>query len=437
MNAVVQVDWEFPEKDQLGYVLVYQHHRYKVLYGGRDSAKSWSIARALLIKGAAAPLRVGCFREIQKDLDGSAYQLLKDQVHALGFADWYEVLRNEIRAPNGTKFVFDGLSGHNKDSIKSYEGFDVAWIEEANTTSEASWDVLEPTIRKPGSELWLSFNPELDTDYVYRLFVEDVKKKLSRPPNAKVIKLNYYDNPWRSRVLDTAREQMRREDPEKYLHVYEGHCKPAVDGAIYYKEVSSLKAGRFHPVPYDPMLKVHVVCDLGYNDFMSLILVQRLASEIRVIRYIEDRKRSIPDYSQELKDLKLNYGTVWLPHDARAATLTSSSNPIGATAQEQFRNLGWDVQIVPNINVEQGIRKTREVFPRVHIDSDNATELLTRLGRYRRHIKPDGQATIPVHDDASHGADGFRYMALVADQMTNDSDDNWGKKLKYDSRGIV
>jgi phage terminase large subunit len=185
------------------------------------------------------------------------------------------------------------------------------------------------------------------------------------------------------------------------------------------------------------MLKVHVVADLGFNDYMSLLLVQRLSSEIRVIRYIEDRKRDIPSYSQELKDLKLNYGTVYLPHDAKAATLTSANNPIGATAQEQFRNLGWTTEIVPNINVEQGIRKCRETFPRVHVDSVNAAELMNRLARYRRHVKPDGQATIPVHDDQSHGSDGFRYMCLIADQMTNDADDGWGKKLRYSSQGYI
>jgi phage terminase large subunit len=185
------------------------------------------------------------------------------------------------------------------------------------------------------------------------------------------------------------------------------------------------------------MLRVHVVADLGFNDYMSLLLVQRLSSEIRIIRYIEDRKRDIPSYSVELKELKYNFGKVWLPHDAKAATLTAASNPIGATAQEQFQNLGWDTEIVPNINVEQGIRKTREIFSRVHIDNTEATELLNRLGRYRRHVKPDGQATIPVHDDQSHGSDGFRYMALIADQMTNDSDDGWGKPLKFEPRGYV
>jgi phage terminase large subunit len=171
------------------------------------------------------------------------------------------------------------------------------------------------------------------------------------------------------------------------------------------------------------MLKVHVVADLGFNDFMSLLLVQRVASSIRVIRYIEDRMRDIPSYSQELKDLRLNYGKVWLPHDARAKTLISASNPHGATAQEQFKKLGWKTQIVPNVDIEQGIRKAREIFPRVAVDRDNAGDLVSRLGRYRRRVNSQGQASTPVHDDESHGSDGFRYLALVADQFDNAEDD--------------
>jgi phage terminase large subunit len=424
----VIVDYPIPHK----FAPFLKPKRFKVAKGGRDSAKSWTIAQLLLLEGASRTIRVGCFREVQKSLKDSVYTLLCDQIRRLDLSDFYTTTRDEIRGKNGTLFVFSGLSLQTKDSLKSFEGIDYAWVEEAHSVSQGSWDVLTPTIRKPGSEIWCSFNPSMDTDPVYRMFC------LKDRDDTVVVTDNWYDNPWKSDALDSEREAMKRDDPEKYAHIYEGNCRPAVEGAIYYKEVSALRSsGRYHAVPYDPMLKVHVVADLGFNDYMSLLLVQRLSSEIRIIRYIEDRKRDIPSYSVELKDLKLNYGKVWLPHDAKEATLTAASNPIGATAQEQFRNLGWDTEIVPKINVEQGIRKCREVFPRVHIDNTEATELLNRLGRYRRHVKPDGQATIPVHDDQSHGSDGFRYMALIADQMTNDSDDGWGKKLKYDNRGIV
>lgn len=426
MNAVV--DYEFPEK--LGFL--FDAHRYKVAYGGRDGGKSWNVARALLLQGAEKPLPIGCFREVQKSIKDSVHQLLTNQVEELGLTGFYEILRDEIRGENGTFFRFAGLSAQTRDSIKSFEGLKRAWVEEAQSVSKRSWDILVPTIRAPDSEIIVTFNPDMDTDDTYQRFV------VKPPPGARVELINYTDNPWRSKVLDAERERMRIEAPDDFAHIYLGQCRPAVEGAIYYNEVSRLRAdGRFHAVPYDPMLKVHVVADLGFNDYMSLILVQRLASEIRVIRYIEDRQRDIPSYSQELKNLNLNFGDVWLPHDARATTLASASNPIGATAEEQFRNLGWTPRIVPNIHIEQGIRNTRQMFPRVHIDKSHASELLNRLGRYRRRVNAEGQASIPVHDDESHGSDGFRYLCLVADQMSNDTDEGWGRKLKYENRGLI
>lgn len=400
------IEWAFPEK--LG--ILFKPARFKVAYGGRDGAKSWSIARALLLQGAEEPLPIGCFREVQKSIKDSVHQLLANQIEELGLSDFYEILRDEIRGENGTFFRFAGLSAQTRDSIKSFEGLKRAWVEEAQSVSKRSWDILEPTIRAPGSEIWVSFNPDMDTDETYQRFV------VNPSPEVVAVKVNWSDNPWRSRVLDAARERMERESPEDYAHIYGGECRPAVEGAIYYNEVSQLRSsGRLCNVPYDPMLKVHVITDLGFNDYMSLILVQRLASEIRIIRYIEDRQRYIPSYHQELTDLKLNYGKLYLPHDGKAKHVTGSS------AQEQFEALGWDVEIVPDIGIEQGIRKTREMFGRLYIDRKNAGELLNRLGRYRRRVNSEGQASTPVHDDESHGADGARYLSIVADQLSNDT----------------
>lgn len=383
--------------------------RWRVLYGGRDSAKSWSVARMLLARGRAKPERILCAREVQKSIAESVHQLLKDQVSVLGLEDFYDVQQNYLHGANGTQFSFHGLSGQTATSIKSFEGTTICWVEEAQTVSKRSWDILEPTIRAVNSEIWVTFNPDMDTDETYKRLV------LNPPPNSRVLKINWTDNPWRSTVLDAAREKMRREAPDDYTHIYEGECRPAVEGAIYYNEVSKLRSsGRLCNVPYDPMLKVHVVCDLGFNDYMSLILVQRLASEIRIIRYIEDRQRYIPSYHQELSDLKLNFGKLYLPHDGKAKHVTGSS------AQEQFQKLGWDVEIVPDIGIDNGIRKTRELFSRFYIDKTHGYELLNRLGRYRRRVNSDGQASVPVHDDESHGSDGVRYLSIVADQLSNE-----------------
>lgn len=389
--------------------------RSRVLYGGRDSAKSHSIGRMLLARGRAKPERILCTREVQKSIAESVHQLLSDLTKVMGLEDFYEVQQHYLLGRNGTQIAFHGLSGQTATSLKSYEGTTICWVEEAQTITKRSWDLLEPTIRAPGSEIWVSFNPDMDTDETYKRYV------ISPPDDAIVTMMNWQDNPWRSQVLDSARERMQRDAPDDYAHIYGGACRAAVEGAIYFKEVSALRnSGRLCNVPYDPMLKVHVICDLGFNDFMSMILVQRLGSEIRVVRYIEDRMRDIPSYSQELKGLNLNWGKVWLPHDGRAKTLTSASNPLGASAEEQFQKLGWQVEIVDNVEIEQGIRKTREVFPRVVMDKTHASELINRLGRYRRRVNAEGQASTPMHDDQSHGSDGFRYTALVADQLTNE-----------------
>ena len=140
MMTMAQV--EFPEKLEP----LFTPARYKVLYGGRGGAKSWGIARTLLVLGASKPIRILCAREIQKSINESVHQLLKDQIQALGLSDFYEVLNNEIRGKNGTLILFAGLK-HNVHNIKSKEGVDICWVEEAQTVSRTSWDTLIPTIR--------------------------------------------------------------------------------------------------------------------------------------------------------------------------------------------------------------------------------------------------------------------------------------------------
>lgn len=388
---------------------LWEPRRYKVCYGGRDGGKSWNIARTLLVMGVQRKILVLCAREVQRSIKDSVYKLLTDQILSLGLGDYYEVQSQVIRGMNGTEFLFTGLSDQTVSSLKSYEGVDICWIEEAQTISKQSLKVLIPTIRKVGSEIWISFNPGMDTDEVYKRFVTDT------PDECVLMRVNWYDNPWASEVLANERARLKETDPDEYAHVWEGACQPAVAGAIYYREVSALRnGGRLCNVPYDPMLRVHVVVDLGFNDYMALILVQRNGSELRVIRYIEDRQRFIPSYSQELRELGLNWGTLWLPHDGRQNHVT------GESAEAQFKALGWHVEIVDDIGIEQGIRKVREVFPRVYIDKTNAGELLSRLGRYRRRVGSDGQASSPRHDDDSHGADGFRYVCVSASQFMND-----------------
>ena len=137
---------------------------YKEIHGGRGAAKSWGVARALLIMGLQKPIRVLCARETQHSLRESVHQLLVDQIARLGFAGFYRIQQVQITGVNGTEFVFAGLSDQTAASIKSFEGADIVWVEEAQTVTKLSWTILIPTIRKTGSEIWLTWNPEMDND---------------------------------------------------------------------------------------------------------------------------------------------------------------------------------------------------------------------------------------------------------------------------------
>ena len=261
---------QFPDKLDF----LFQPHRYKVAYGGRGSGKSWGFARALLLQASNKPLRILCAREIQRSIRQSVHQLLTDQIQSLGLGPFYEVLEAEIRGINGSLFSFTGLANNTVESIKSFEGVQIVWCEEAQTISRKSWDILIPTIRKPDSEIWVSFNPNIDTDNTYQRFV------VEPPENAKVFKVNWQDNPWFPQVLEDERQHSLKTNPD-YANIWEGDCKAAVDGAIYSNEIREAQEGnRITTVPYDPMLKVHVVMDLGWNDSMSVILCQKGISDL-------------------------------------------------------------------------------------------------------------------------------------------------------------
>lgn len=403
---------EFPEK--LGFL--FEPHRYKVAYGGRGSAKSWSFARALLIQAASEPLRVGCFREVQKSIKDSVHRLLCDQIQAMEMGSFFEALETEIRGKNGSLFLFAGLAQHTVESIKSFEGLDRAWVEEGHAVSRKSWSVLIPTIRKTGSEIWCSYNPELETDETHTRFVQDT------PDDCRIAHINYSDNPWFPEVLEKERIHAKATMPKgEYENIWEGKCKPAVQGAIYYDEVAHAEAeGRICNVPHDPKLKVQVVFDLGWNDAMSISLVQKNASSIAIIENIEDSHKTLAYYSALLKERKYNWGKIYLPHDGRHKDYKT-----GKSAEDILKALGWDVAITPNMSIEDGIRMARMTFPRVYFDKTKAARLVQCAKRYRRSVNQQtNEPGAPFHDEWSHGADNFRYIAVNAESMTNE---DWGK----------
>lgn len=209
--------------------LVKDPRRFNVLKGGRGSAKSRTIARILLMRGKSSRRRILCTREIQKSMKDSVHRLLSDEIQRLGLGDHYEVLETEIRGKNGTLFLFSGLQGHTVESIKSYEGITDVWVEEATAVSQRSWDILIPTIRTPGSKFWISFNPDLEEDPVWQMFVVNPPP----PERAHVITLNYSDNPWfwETELVEEARA-LKKLNPAAFAHVYGGALRN-LDGLLF------------------------------------------------------------------------------------------------------------------------------------------------------------------------------------------------------------
>lgn len=396
---------------------LFEPKRYKILHGGRGSGKSVNVVKALLIMGMQNKLRILCTREVQKSIKDSVKALLDDEIEAMGFSSFYESLEKEIRGKNGTLFVFAGLASHTVESIKSFANCDICWVEEGQSVSKRSWDVLTPTIRKDGSEIWVTFNPELESDETYQRFV------LNPPENSVIIQVNYDQNPFFTDILEAERLDTLRRDPKGYAQIWEGKCLPAVAGAIYYDEVASAEESkRIRDVPYDPMLKVQVVFDLGWNDAMAISLVQKQSSELRIIEYIEDSHKTLDHYSAELRKKNLNWGKVYLPHDGRNKDFKT-----GKSAQEIMEALGWEVEITPNMPIEDGIRLVRMTFPRIYIDKDKCERLTQCAKRYRRSINQQtNEPGAPLHDEWSHGADNLRYICVNADSMSNET---WGGTL--------
>jgi len=399
----------FPEK--LG--VLFEPHRYKVVFGGRGGGRSWGCARALLLKAIITPIRVLCAREIQKSIRDSVHKLLSDQIQHLGISPMFEIQEAVIKVRNGGEFTFSGLSTQTIESIKSMEGIDYVWAEEAHIITKHSWDILIPTIRKDDSEIWITFNPSLESDETFQRFV------VNPPPDTVVIKLDYHDNPWFPEVLEKERIFCKENDPENYANIWEGQCKPAVEGAIYYHEIQkAIKENKICDVPYDPMLRVHVVMDLGWNDAMAIALVQRQASGLRIIEYIEDSHKTLDFYSSLLKEKRLNWGKVWLPHDGRNKDFKT-----GLSTEDIMKKLGWQVEITNNISVEDGIRLSRMTFGRIYFDKTKTERLIECIKRYRRRINTQTQEPgSPLHDEFCHGCDVLRYLCINADKFSNEDE---------------
>lgn len=403
--------------------------RYKGAWGGRGSGKSHFFAENLIEDSLRFPGEAGeglrglCVREIQKSLKQSAKRLLEIKLSELGLGekDGFKVYESVIRTPHDGLLDFQGMQDHTADSIKSFEGFHRAWIEEGQTISKTSLSLLRPTIRWENkrlglsSEIWASWNPRKQTDPVDVLFRGE-----ANPTGAICVRANWSDNPWFPSVLEQERQDCLRISPDQYDHIWEGGYATVLEGAYYAKVLQiARQENRIGVVTPDPLLTYRIFVDIGGTgakaDAFTMWVCQFVGKQIRVLNYYEEVGQEL---SAHLFWLRQNgYTTensqIWLPHDGK-----SSDKVYNVSYESALKGAGYKVTVIPNQGkgaAKARIEATRRIFPAVWFNAGTTEEAgIAALGWYHEKIDPHRNVGLgPEHDWSSHGADSFGLMSIV------------------------
>ena len=434
-----------------------EDYRYKILYGGRGAARSWTVSGKLLLRGMQKKLLILCTRELQKSIKGSVFRLLVNQIERMGLTHHYPPeLRSgtSIKGTNGTEFIFMGTR-YNADEIKSTEGIDICWIEEAHNLTEDSWDLIDPTIRKEGSEIWATFNTRFKFDTIYSKFV------VNEPPeDSLVIFSDIEDNPYATTVLWNQYHAMRERDYENWLHIWKGQLKVLAKGAVFGSQVTEVKkTGRLLYIGVEKSSEVYTFNDVGKSDPTAFWFIQYAGGQMRAIDYYHARFMDIDHYVKVLKAMGYNYGKHYMPHDADHDRLGMTRN-----IREQFEDGGIrPVEIVPRISDKEiAIQMGRDMMSRCwfhhHVDDrpeeecegyipwlpegwrtraqrmEQGWEMLCQY-RYKYNDETGEFGLRPHHGIESNAADAF--MQLAQSWETPEHDDWFNKPLANPTGHIV
>lgn len=397
-------------------MMLFQPAPYKCMYGGRGGCKSWDMSRALLILGMNRKLFIVCGRYIQKSIKESVKKLLEDQIALMGLGAFYRVMDTEVVGINGTRFVFIGLR-NNINNVKSMEAIDILWVTEALPVVKLTWDVLLPTVRRDppfgpfgqGSEVWVDFNPELDSDDTYKYWV------LDPPEGAIVVECDYEDNPWFPVILQRQMEDMRKKDYDNYLTVWKGKTRKTLAGAIYAKELgAAIEENRVtDDIKYMKDRPVIVVADLGRADMTSLWFIQQVSFSHLAIDHYAHTGEDWTHYLDYIANTKYRIGGLWLPHDAKQSHI-SAKKSVWGQSRDAYPQPGV-VRLIPQVRVATRINLMRALFPRLWIAQSKCANGLVALQKYRYGVNPETQQRTnePLHDWASHDADSLGGYAVM------------------------
>jgi len=390
------------------------HPHYKtrnlVWYGGRGSGKSVSVAKGLLVRGMKKKEFILCTREYQNSIADSVIKTLAEEVGNLGLDNFYEVQANRIIGKNGTEFIFKGIR-NNVQSIKSIPNLTLIWIEEGQTISDRSYEVLIPTLRAPGSQLVITFNPTNPTDSTYVRFVA------TSSDDTHAIKVNYDKNPWFPDALRKEMEKLKAVDNEAYLHIYCGEFDTRRSGAVYAKQIHAARQDRrITKVPYDPACEVFTAWDLGFGDSTAIWWLQFVGRELRWLECYENAGEQLDHYARIVKDRPYNYLKEghFLPHDG------GHGNIRGDSVSKQLTSLGLSNTVLTReTDITPGIELLRQTIAYSCFDEEKCKSGIQALENYGYEWDEDKQVFKgkPRHDWTSHYADGARYAAIAAGKI--------------------
>lgn len=409
--------------------------RYKGVYGGRGSGKSHFFGELLVetCQAERGTLAV-CIREAQRTLAQSSKRLIEGKIASLGLGHGFKLYSDKIETPGDGLIIFRGLLDHTADSIKSLEGFRIAWIDEAQSLSARGLALLRPTIRAKNSELWASWNPRRKSDAI------DDFLRTRQPEGALVVKANWRDNPWFPEVLEEERLLDQKLYPERYDHIWEGDYARAFEGAYFAALLSEARAqGRIGKVSADPLLRLRAFIDIGgagaTADAFTIWVVQWVGSEIRVLDYYESVGQVLAFHVNWLRSRGYDDAVLYLPHDGVAANAIT-----GKRYEDHLREAGFAVE-PPVKNQGPGaammrIEALRRLAPQLWFNEETTEPGREALGFY--HERKDETRNIglgPEHDWSSHAADALGLMAICYEQPGRVAAFN--RPIRYAEQGWV
>jgi phage terminase large subunit len=356
-----------------------------------------------------------CVREVQKSLKESSKRLIEDKIQGFGLGHLFDVQNELIKTPGGGLIVFQGMQDHTAESIKSLEGFNVAWVEEAQSLSQRSLTLLRPTIRASGSELWFSWNPRRKQDAV-----EQLLRSSTPPTGSKVIRANWSDNPWFPPELEQERRDDQRDRSDQYDHTWEGDYAKVTEGAYFAAGLTLAKQqGRISNVAADPLMTIRAVWDIGGTgrkaDACAIWIVQFIGREIRVLDWYEAQGQPLAAHVNWLRSRGYDKALCVLPHDGATYDKVYS-----VSYESALREAGFAAVVIPNQGpgaAHMRIEAVRRLLPRIWFNADTTEGGRALLGAYHEKKSPiSGVGLGPNHDDASHSADAFGLACVVYEE---------------------